>query len=102
MLRENQSFARYNGGALQHVPEFANVTRPCVILKSVEPPAIQPGNAASVLLVEIDQNRFRNRGDIVLPVAQWRQEDVKDIQPVIQVLTQQFGFNGLFGRSEER
>ena len=49
-----------------------------------------------MLLVEIDQNRFRNRGDIVLAVAQRRQHDLEHIQPVVQIFAQKFVLNSVF------
>ena len=45
-------------------------------------------HAAVVFAVQVAEQRIRNRLDILPALAQRRQVDVKDIQPVIEVLAQ--------------
>ena len=44
------------------------------------------GNGAIVLFVHIGEQRVHQVGQIVLVLAQWRQVDVEDVQPIIEIV----------------
>ena len=45
-------------------------------------------DAAIVLAIQVAQQRFRDRRDIVLALAQRRQVNVEDVQAVVEILAQ--------------
>ena len=87
---------RHDDGPLDVVLQLADVARPLVLLQRGERPRLDVGHVAVVLLivqVEKMSDQFR---DVLAALAQRRQVDRHDVEPVVQVLAEPAG--GGFGQ----
>src|SRR6185312_13930666 len=88
VLRHDQSFTGHDRRALENVAQLAYVSGPGVVLKTVEGRRMQARDPGAMLLVDGRENGFGNRRNVFLPVTQRRQENVKDVEAVVEILAQ--------------
>ena len=79
---------REHDGALDDVLELAHVARPVVLHQQVERLGRELEVRLVVLLAVFLEEVLREQRDVVLPLAQRRQVDVDDVQPVVEVLAE--------------
>ena len=78
----------HHDGPLDVVLQLADVARPVVFLQRRQRPRLDVGHVAVVLLVvEVEEVRDQ-LGDVLAPLAQRRQVDRHDVEPVVQVLAE--------------
>ena len=86
----------HDDGPLDVVLQFANVAGPLVLLQGGQGPRVDVGHVAVVLfIVDVEEmsDQFR---DVLAAIAQRRQVDRHDVEPVVQVLAEAAG--GGFGQ----
>src|SRR5579864_9015674 len=88
MRHLDASFPGQNHGALQHVTQLAYVSRPVAGLEARQNVSGKLGYLGRVLAVELFEQRLRQYGQIVLALAQRRQRDGENVQPVVQIFAE--------------
>jgi len=74
--------------ALDEVAELADVARPVVLAKRGEGVVGEVDVLAAVLLAELDEELFYERGDVFLAVAEGRDEEGDDVEAVEEVFAE--------------
>ncbi len=78
----------HHDGALDGVLELAHVARPRVVAEHVEGAARDAPRALAVLGGVLLDEVLRERRDVAAPVAQRRERDREDVEPVVQVFAE--------------
>ena len=68
--------------------EFADIPRPSVLKQRLRGGDIEGGDLFSVALRILSQEMVGEQGNILAPLAQWRQMDFDGIQPEEQVFAE--------------
>src|SRR5579871_4176935 len=87
----------HDRGSLDHVAQFANIPWPRVVLEHLRDLGIDPADLPAMLGVHIAQQMLHEQRQILLAIAQWRQINVKDVQPKVEVLPKLALRNRLLG-----
>ena len=88
VLRLDELAARQNRGALDDVAQLAHVARPVVELEHPHRLGRDRLDVASVARVELVEERLDDERQIVLAIAQRRQLDREDVEPVVEIVAQ--------------
>ena len=95
MLGADQVVGTHDQRSLHHVPEFTHVPGPAVPPQDIEDIFVDTTDRARVPLVELVQKGLHELGEILHMLAEGRQCDRKDVEPVVEVLTQRAVLQGL-------
>ncbi len=93
---DHGAFANDNR-ALQHVAQFAYITRPRVVVADVHDRFADHGDVAAVPLVDVGHERFDQIAKVLLVIAKRRNLDVEHVEAVIEVAAQFALGDGFFG-----
>ena len=98
MPRHHRAFARDDHRPFQHIAQFPHVAGPGMLHQAGKRLRMKLRNAIPAFLVQLPDHGVGDMRNIFQAMPQRRQFDVKNIQPVIQILAQ----HPLFDRFERR
>src|SRR5262249_22225748 len=82
-------------GPLEDIAELAHVARPAVAAKALPRVARDPGWRPAQAAAVLREKRVRQRQYVIAPLAQRRQPNREDVQPIVQVLAKETLRDGL-------
>src|ERR1700674_324536 len=86
MVRRNEPTLTYDGRALERVVKLADVARPLVAQQYLPRLWRETRGRAPRRVVEFLQEYVGQKRDVATALAQWRQADIEDLQPIEQIL----------------
>ena len=87
----------HHDGPLDVILQLADVARPVVLLQRRQRPRVDVGHVAVVLFIVEVEEMSDQFGDVLAAIAQRRQVDRHDVEPVVQVFAEPAG--GGFGQA---
>src|SRR5262245_65951305 len=94
MVRRDESTLGENGGALQRVPQLANVAWPVVMEKTFLRVTRNARWRTAQRPADIRQKCLRQERQVLGSFTKWRQRNFKHVQTVIQVLGESDALDG--------
>src|SRR4029077_4841761 len=86
MAAADEVSVAHNHGTLEHIAQFADVSRPSITVEELADFGIHTANLTAVFGVEVAKNVLDERGYILLTIAQGGQMNMKDVQAEIEIL----------------
>src|SRR5690625_214034 len=86
------TFCQHNR-ALHHISQLSDVSGPVISQKKVHTLSVKLDALYSVLVGEMVGVVLNQKGDILLPMSQWRYVELNDIDPIEQILPETAGFD---------
>src|ERR1051325_10470480 len=102
MAEPDLPFACNDRSPLDYIPQLADVARPRIGCKAVQHVRTEMRDPAAMLAVQIHDQCRGYRRYVLLPLPQWRQGDMENIQTIEQIFSEVFVLYSLYRRTIRR